>query len=411
MKLGFAATAALWAVGIHAEEGWKLSPEVARAKASRVMLVVVTGSETPVGGSGTCRIAAITVAAERGGDPAPGTPVAALVPCRTRAAGADERGRWVSAAELEPGRLARLYLARNGKPRDLELLAARAGAIEPSAEEADKRQVWRLLHAGSGDSVLADTDDVREEAALRVAWVKINPKRRERNIVQIITRVGFDCGAGTQTLQAWYARTGSNRVESQGVVPEEERRPSRIAPGSPLRRALASICAADLEAERPFENGHAPAAEHRPVPGAAALNGASAAARLEGGKGIAAEAIAPEGGERGMGGAGHRVLVHTPGRDEYPADDVVRDARRGRDHHQIDLPKPAHVGVAPPNRRLVGEEEDGGRFGAAVAEVDLGGSRGVACAVVGDDVDDAGPVACDDVEQLLVGRSVDERLR
>ena len=78
-----------------------------------------------------------------------------------------------------------------------------------------------------------------------------------------------------------------------------------------------------LDPKNTLDHGDASAAEDDAVAGEAAVDVAAAAARLEGGEAVAAEPFGPERRQRGMGGAGDRILVDAPGRHEDAADDVV----------------------------------------------------------------------------------------
>jgi hypothetical protein len=253
MKVGALAAAAFLALATaataEAKPRWPAGGETeARRTARQVVTIAIRGAAQPRGNIGTCRIEAIVVGTERGAGPDPGSPLAATVPCVDEATGANLRtrgGRSLPMAALEGGALARLFIGRGGKATDLELLGAKAGSLERSVFEVDKRQVWRLIHA-AGDSLLVDTDDVEVDGLRRTAWVKLNPKKRVRDIVQILTRVAYDCRGRTQTLQAWYARTAIERIDSQGRIPEKLRVTVPVPAGSASARALASVCAAPL---------------------------------------------------------------------------------------------------------------------------------------------------------------------
>jgi hypothetical protein len=242
-----AALLALTAAGAaQAKPVWPAGgAEEARRTAKQVVMIAIRGAAQPRGNIGTCRIEAIVVGTVRGSGPPPGAPFGALVPCVHEPHGPNPRtegGRYLPMDALDGGALARIYLL-GGKAVDLELLGADASPIEPAAKEADRRQLWRLIHAGSGDSILVDTDDVEAEGTRRTAWVKVNPKKREQNIVQTLTRATYDCAARTQTLHAWYARTGDLWVHSQGTVPEALRVTVPVEPGTAFARALSTLCA------------------------------------------------------------------------------------------------------------------------------------------------------------------------
>ena len=62
-----------------------------------------------------------------------------------------------------------------------------------------------------------------------------------------------------------------------------------------------------------------------------AFEQAAALARLDRAEMVAAEALRPEGHQRGVGRSGHRILVNAVVGDENPAGDAVLVARRGDD--------------------------------------------------------------------------------
>lgn len=94
------------------------------------------------------------------------------------------------------------------------------------------------------EAVLVDTDSVERSGARRTAWIKRSLETGgPRRIVQIIVRAEFDCAARSWTLERWYARTGSTRVDSEGILPEGERRPVPVTKGSAADRGLRALCA------------------------------------------------------------------------------------------------------------------------------------------------------------------------
>jgi hypothetical protein len=239
--LGFALAAA--AAAPAGARGWDIpDAAAARAKAKRTLFVVLTDAAQPRGNSGRCRVDFIVLGAEPRG-PLPGSPTGSWVPCASHPRWAPE-GRWTPMASLAEGSFWRLHLSGDGEPLDLERLNAASAPLEVSAREADRRQLWRLIHAGSGDSLLVDTDDVEVAGDRRMGWVKRNlAKVDNRRIVQVLTRVEYDCAARTQTLHAWYARTASDGVDSGGAIPAEARRAVPVDPKTHAARAMALLCA------------------------------------------------------------------------------------------------------------------------------------------------------------------------
>jgi hypothetical protein len=232
--------------GAAAKDRWKdEDPATARAKAREVLLVAIPRAAQPGAGAGECRVEAAVLRAERGRPSEPGSPIEFTLPCAsTNEAEAAGGGRRVPLAALAAGRLGRLYLG-GGKPLDYEPLAATFAAPEVGAEAADRAQLWRLLWVDKRQSVLVDTDDVERDGPRRAGWMKRSLETGgPRRVVQIIVRGEWDCEARTWTVERWYARTGSTRVDSEGIVPESERRAVAVAKGSAAEWTLRALCAA-----------------------------------------------------------------------------------------------------------------------------------------------------------------------
>jgi hypothetical protein len=237
-----AAFAGAEAAPAAARDWWRdEDPGEARAKARDVLLVAVARPAQTGARAGECTVEAAVLRADRGKPRETGSPIDITLPC----AGAGGAGRHVPRAALTPGRLGRLYLGRGGKPVDYEALAETAAPPGVAAEAADRAQLWRLLWVGKRESVLVDTDDVERDGARRTGWMKRSLESDERrHVVQIIVRATWNCEARTWAPELWYARSSSTRVDSEGTVPESERRPVPVAKGSAAEWALRAMCAA-----------------------------------------------------------------------------------------------------------------------------------------------------------------------
>jgi hypothetical protein len=245
MALAGSLIAATGGSAAAAKDWWRdADPAPARAEAREVLLVALPRTAQPGASAGECLVEAAVLRAERGRPREPGTPIDFTLPCAGPRDAMAGPGRRVGLAALAAGRLGRLYLGAGGKPVDYEELAATVAAPPVGAEAADRGQLWRLLWVGKRESVLVDTDDVERDGARRTGWMKRSLESDgRRRVVQVVMRGTWDCEARTWALERWYARSSSIRVDSEGIVPESERREVAVAKGSAAEWALRALCA------------------------------------------------------------------------------------------------------------------------------------------------------------------------
>ena len=93
--------------------------------------------------------------------------------------------------------------------------------------------------------------------------------------------------------------------------------------------------------------------------GAPAIEKPSAAARLKRGEMVATQPVGPEGHQRRVGSAGHRVFVDTARNRENAADDILLVARRRHDHQILEGFQRPEVRRDRADRFLIVEQHDG----------------------------------------------------
>src|SRR5690349_16019398 len=103
-----------------------------------------------------------------------------------------------------------------------------------------------------------------------------------------------------------------------------------------MQRQSARAPATPSQLELPRDHGVAAAAEQDSVAFEPAIEEARSLAGLKRAELIPAELLRPIRRQRGMGRAGHRVLVDAEIGHEYPARDVLLVAARGDDRHARD---------------------------------------------------------------------------
>ena len=109
-------------------------------------------------------------------------------------------------------------------------------------------------------------------------------------------------------------------------------------------------------------------AEQDPIAIEPAIEKPSAAARLKRGEMVATQPVGPEGHQRRVGSAGHRVFVDTARNRENAADDILLVARRRHDHQILEGFQRPEVRRDAAHRSFILEHHDGGGFGPVADE-------------------------------------------